>query len=154
MELKVDCGLCRNQDLLESPEELKACMLEMARVAEMTHFGPPHIVDYPFPMQADPDTPALSGVLFLGESSLTIHTYPEYGAVFIDVFHCLPFECVDLLEWIVKKFQMDRGSVDVHLMDRGISPISGDPIRTVAVTEGATIIALKEVIRGRRVTPY
>ena len=153
MELKIDCVNCRNQDLLEDPEELKRCMLEMSRVAEMTTYGPPHIVDYPFPMQENPDAPALSGVLFLGESSLTIHTYPEYGTVFIDVFHCLPFDCVKLLEWVTRTFQMDKGSVDVHLMERGISPISGDPVRTKAITEGALVVELTEVLRGRRVAP-
>ena len=152
MELKVDCSQCGNQDLLRTPSRLKTCMMEMAKVANMTTFGDPQIVDYPFSMQGDPNMPALSGVLFLGESSLTIHTYPEYGTVFIDVFHCLPFDCVTLLEWIVDTFKMKEDNVDVHLMERGLSS-KGNPIRTRMMTRGILFDGINKVLRGRRVAP-
>lgn len=126
MELKVDCFRCENTSLLGSPKLLEQLMLDVARRGKMTVFSGPHIVECPFP---SPDGGlALSGVLFLGESSITIHTYPEFKSVFIDVFHCLPFD-VNLIFWLlVYRFEMDTAYIDTYCFERGLR--EGAPVRT------------------------
>ena len=121
MHLLVDCFRCGNQPLLEDPNGLKRALVELSEVGGMTHFGEPVIVDYPFPMQEDKTKSALSGVLFLGESSVTIHTYPEKQSVFIDVFHCLPFQAGRILSWLVERFDMNLDWTDTFLFERGVS---------------------------------
>lgn len=127
MDLRVDCFLCRNTSLLGDPDQLRQCMFDIAEVGGMHCFGDPQIVDYPFPLQSDPSKPALSAVLFLGESSLVVHTYPEKDTVFMNVFHCLPFDVDTVFAWIVDKFQMDYEYIDADVLNRGLNPITGHP---------------------------
>ena len=128
MDLRVDCFRCRNTSLLEDPEQLRQCMLDIAEVGGMHCFGEPQIVDYPFPMQTNQSKPALSAVLFLGESSLVVHTYPEEDTVFMNVFHCLPFDADKVFVWIVNRFKMEFEFIDADLTDRGLDPSTGCPM--------------------------
>lgn len=127
MDLRVDCFRCHNTELLQDPRHLRQCMLDIADVGGMHCFGDPQIVDYPFPMQSDQSKPALSAVLFLGESSLVIHTYPENDTVFMNVFHCLPFDVDTVFAYIVDRFQMDPDYIDADVLNRGLNPITGRP---------------------------
>lgn len=126
MHLIVDSRNCGNTSLLRDPVALKKCLIDMVDVAKMHRFGEPIINDYPFPGQ---DGTALSAVVFLGESSLVVHTYPEHEAVFIDVFHCMGFDPKALYEWIVDKFRMDLSATDIFVLERGLGN-SGVPIIT------------------------
>lgn len=129
MHLIVDCTDVGNRILLSSPERLKETMIEMAKVARMTMIGEPHIVACPFPAQNG--ATALSAVAFLGESAMTIHTYPEHSTIFMDIFHCLAFNVSMLFKWIVERFQMNPLYVTTFLFDRGVDR-QGHPITTRA----------------------
>jgi S-adenosylmethionine/arginine decarboxylase-like enzyme len=132
MELKVDCFKCGNRQILSSPERLGDLLLEIARKGKMTVFSGPHIVECPFP--APGGGIALSGVLFLGESSITVHTYPEFDTVFLDIFHCLPFDINYVFWLVVDRFEMDLSRVDTYSFSRGIGE-DGTPIRTRLLRE-------------------
>lgn len=123
MHLIVD-GYCRNQELLENKVLLRDWMIGTAKQTGMTVFGEPQVVDFPWPGSA---ATALSGVCFLGESSIVVHTYPEYSFVFIDVFSCKEFEWGLVAETIARDFEMESPSI--LILDRGVSKEGIIPVR-------------------------
>ena len=87
MHLRVDClGHVGNKKLLLDPKRLKKALCELADVAKMHAFGEPQVMECPFPYPEGGI--ALSAVLFLGESAITVHTWPENGYAAVDVFTC------------------------------------------------------------------
>lgn len=123
MHLIVDSH-CENQQLLEDETLLRDWMIRTAKQTGMTVFGEPQVVDFPWPGSA---ATALSGVCFLGESSIVVHTYPEYKSVFIDVFSCKKFEWALVAETIARDFEMENPSILV--LDRGVSKKGIIPVR-------------------------
>jgi len=121
MELLIDFR-CNNQKLMRDEEALGKWMLEVVEEVGMTAFGDPRIENYPFPQQ---DSVALSATLFLGESSITIHTYPEYGAVFLNVFTCKDFDPDKALAFICQTFGVYAGWY--YLFRRGVDIATGKP---------------------------
>ena len=66
-----------------------------------------------------PDKRGWSSVVILYESHAAIHTYPELGEVFLDLFSCKPYEVSDVKEM----FQRCFGSYTIkeqEIFDRGI----------------------------------
>lgn len=123
MHLIVD-GWCTNEELLRDEDRLRAWMIEATEVLGLHRFGEPRIVDYPFPGR---EGTALSAVVFLGESSLTIHTYPEFAFIFLDMFHCKDFDAEKALQYIVDSFGLTPTST--VLLRRGIGD-GGAPMET------------------------
>ena len=122
MELIADIK-CLNQDLMRSEEIMHRWLLEMCDVIGMTPFGEPTVVDYPFPQK---DDTALSATLFIGESSIVIHTYPEFNHSFINIFSCMEFDLGIAMDFIRKTFQVIDEQFIV--LERGIDLETGAPI--------------------------
>jgi len=108
-------AFCSNSQLLSREQKLKEWLLEAALVSGMHPFGKPVIVDFPFPTR---EGTALSGVIFLGESSITIHTYPEFNFIYLDVFSCLDFDKEKALDFIRRSFGVTRYSS--LILNRGV----------------------------------
>ena len=119
MELLTDFR-CNNQDLMRDEDALGEWLLQAASAVGMTAFGDPRIENYPFPHQ---DSVALSAQLFLGESGITIHTYPEYGAVFLNLFTCKDFDPEAALAFICETFGVYAGFY--YLFQRGVDIETG-----------------------------
>jgi S-adenosylmethionine/arginine decarboxylase-like enzyme len=111
---------------LTDPESLRVLLRDFVKYMGFHAFGDPSVHCCPFPT---PSGAALSAVVFLGESSITVHTYPEHSAVFIDVFHCRDFSPSKAFWRLVEGFYMDMEQVSVKLLRRGISE-DGVPIET------------------------
>lgn len=60
-----------------------------------------------------------SGVIILYESHAAIHTYPELGQVFLDVFSCKTFD-LDTVRATLTSFLGDHVILEQDLHDRGI----------------------------------
>lgn len=128
MHLRVDClGHVGNKTLLLDPKQLKEALCELAEIAKMHAFGEPQVMECPFPYPEGGI--ALSAVLFLGESAITVHTWPEKKTVWLDIFHCFPFDVEEVFEWIADTFQMDREAIHTDLYERGIDE-QGNPVET------------------------
>ena len=115
---------CRNQNLMRNQAALRQWLLAMVDKIGMTAFGEPTIVDYPFPER---EGTALSAVCFLGESSIVIHTYPEFGAVFLDVFSCKDFNAPIALDYIDACWER-VGPQQFFVLQRGIDMQTGEPV--------------------------
>ena len=129
MHLIVD-AFCSNSQLLSKEQKLQEWLLEAALVSRMHPFGKPVVVDFPFPTKKGT---ALSGVVFLGESSITIHTYPEFNFVYLDVFSCLDFDKEKVLDFIKSSFGVTRYSS--LILSRGVDK-EGKPYLTNEIPRG------------------
>ncbi len=129
MHLILD-GYCTNTELLRDEEGLKKWLVETVKVGGMHQFGEPQVKDFPFPGQ---EGTALSAVVFLGESSIVIHTYPEHSYVFLDVFHCWEFDLAKIKDWVVESLGISDPVV--ILLDRGLDR-EGKPIRAKVLGRG------------------
>lgn len=81
-------GKCTNVQILSESRVLADLMKELVELIDMKPISEPFIVEYP---DGNGQERGLSACLFLAESSVLIHTYPEYKFAFIDVFSCKDF---------------------------------------------------------------
>jgi len=119
MHLIID-GWSKNEDLLVNILSLKLWLRKAAEVANMTPFGEPTVVDFPFPHK---EGTALSAVQFLGESGIVVHTFPSEtqereGFAYIDIFSCLPFDASKVLSFILNSFNIEVYAF--YVLERGI----------------------------------
>ena len=99
---------CKIDDM-DNVEKIKEIIMEAANETKL------HIVDSIF-HKFSPI--GISGVLILSESHLTIHTWPEYNFIAIDVFTCgTSFNPERTCEIIAKKFKSD--TYDIKEIKRG-----------------------------------
>ena len=112
-----------SRELLLREDLLKTWLLKAAEVSGMTVYGEPEVKDYPFPYQ---DSTALSAVVFLGQSSITVHTYPEFSFVYLDIFSCLQFRRKEVIDFVKSSFKVT--SCTIVVLNRGIDSM-GKPIQ-------------------------
>lgn len=89
-------------------EEVMLAAAELSRATVIKHFFHEF---YPY---------GVSGVVIIAESHFTIHTWPEYGYVAVDIFTCGDFDYQAALNYIKKKLETERCSV--FQFQRGILP--------------------------------
>ena len=123
MHLIVDFR-CSNYKLMRDQNALAEWMLDIVEKIGMTAFGEPTIVDYPFPSRVGT---ALSATLFLGESSIVVHTYPEFNHVFLDVFSCKDFDEFATMDYIDESWGR-IGNRQAIVIQRGINMETGEPL--------------------------
>ena len=66
-----------------------------------------------------PEKRGWSSLVLLYESHAAIHTYPELGQAFIDVFSCKEFNLTQVKD-VLLEYLGDFHTVEEHLLDRGI----------------------------------
>lgn len=128
MHLLID-GKAYNSPLLRDAEMLKKWLVEAAGKAKMHVFGEPQAYHTSYPLKHPLTDTGLSGVVFLGESSITIHTYPEFRWVSIDLYSCKDFEPPGrLLRFVRKSMVMEEFTA--FCFKRGIDLVTGKPQKT------------------------
>jgi len=73
--------------------------------------------------EKNPDNIGLSGFSLLWESHLSIHTWPVFNEVDIDVFSCYPFNIKKTITFLESFFS--GRAVNVSIVDRGNNEIIG-----------------------------
>ena len=81
----------------------------------MVKMMPPIVFPYQSPT---PEQSGLSGFVIIAESHLAIHTWPERGAVWADVFSCKSFDAEKVQQVLMDAFDITRMEVDV--LPRGL----------------------------------
>lgn len=112
MHLIVD-GFCGNKALLSSVKGLEAWLLNAVAFIGMRVIGGPYVIEFP---AGNGKERGLSGVIILAESNITVHTYPEYSYVFIDIFSCRDFSFDNTVQMVKETFGMEMPVV--HLITR------------------------------------
>jgi len=106
MHLIVD-GIAQNRELLASVAALARWLMELVLSIDMRPIGVPYVVEYPGSEGVGPGyEPGLSGCLFLAESSITVHTWPEKGLVTLDIYSCKEFDSKEVLGKVVEDFDL------------------------------------------------
>ncbi len=78
----------------------------------------------------------LSGFVVIAQSHISVHAWPEYGEVDIDICSCKEFSQEDAINFAKEMFQTD--DVEVHFVVRGnrsLRPETPDPERLAAALE-------------------
>ena len=81
----------------------------------MTKISEPHVFEY----HGDkPDDWGVSGFVLIAESHIAIHTFPEHGQVWVDIFSCKGFDAIPAIDRIVDAFGLE--STRVNKLERGL----------------------------------
>ena len=64
------------------------------------------------------DTGGITGFIILSESNISIHTYPEEGKFYLDLFSCREFDVDKAVDYVKNKFSLN-GSFRKILLKRG-----------------------------------
>ena len=115
MHLIID-GKSQNQDLLTSVDSLKTWLIFTVNSIGMQVIGGPYVIKYP-----GNGSPGISGIAILAESNISVHTYPEYSYVFIDIFSCVDFNWKDARDRVKEDWKMK--SMKIHLLNRRLEVI-------------------------------
>jgi len=78
-------GCAAAQPLMTEPAALRAFCLGAVAAAGLTAVGD---LFHAFPPPADGGAAGITGMVLLAESHLAVHTWPELGAVTLDVYVC------------------------------------------------------------------
>lgn len=102
---------CRNQELLTSTQALSEWIPRMVKHIKMNIIAGPFCIQYP-------DPGGITGVAMLAESHISVHTYPEVGMAYVDIFSCAKFDFDSALRMIKSDFKVEEVT-GLSLLDRG-----------------------------------
>jgi len=93
-----DEGLLKDQNILE--QYLVAAAIDARATVLHTYF---HKFDR---------GEGVTGVIALSESHISVHTWPEYGYMAIDIFMCGDSNPIDAADFIINNLRIGRFSID------------------------------------------
>ncbi len=99
------CNLSR----LEDYDAIYQLLADLPGQIGMTLIDEPRLLRYTPPDDKPNDNYGLSGFAMLAESHVSLHTWPEYRRVYIDVFSCNSFNTLKTTKLLVNFFE---GRVD------------------------------------------
>ena len=67
---------------------------------------------------SNPFDDGFSGFVIIATSHVSLHAWPPYGMVNIDIFSCEDFEVIDTITFAQLMFQTD--DVEVHVVERAL----------------------------------
>ena len=115
---------CENMRVLTDHRLLSLWMLRLCQIIGMTPVGKPIIEDYPWPGGTEG---APSVCLFLQESSITVHVYPEFDYLFLNVFSCKAFDPTKAKDFIKRSLKVRNATY--HVLQRGLDLETRQPLR-------------------------
>jgi S-adenosylmethionine decarboxylase len=97
----------------------------------MTKISEPFVFQY---TGVKPEDWGVTGFVIIAESHISVHTFPDHGYVWVDVFSCKEFEAPNALEKVVEAFGLT--SFTEHILERGLEyPHAIDRATPVARSE-------------------
>ncbi len=116
-----DRQLLSNEPLVRSVLEEYPARVDMERVS------PVHLYQIE---TSNPLDAGLSGFVVIAQSHISLHAWPEYGEVDIDICSCKDFSQEDAIAFAKEMFQTD--DLEAHFVIRGtrsLRPENPDPAR-------------------------
>jgi S-adenosylmethionine decarboxylase len=118
---KVDPGILSNEPLL------RRTLNEYPERVGMEKVSPVHLyhIETSNPLDA-----GMSGFVVIAQSHVSLHAWPEYGEVDIDICSCKEFSQEDAIAFAKEIFQSD--DIETHFVvraTRSLRPEEPDPIR-------------------------
>ncbi len=114
MHVTID-GFGGNPAQLSSVELVRNLLDRYPDEIGMTKISEPHCFEY----RGDkPDDWGVSGFVLIAESHIAVHTFPEHGQVWVDIFSCKGFDEIPAIDRIVDTFSLTN--TRVHKLERGL----------------------------------
>ena len=114
MHLTID-GFGANPEKLASEELVRELLDRYPERIGMTKIAPPFVQRY---VGQKPDDWGVSGFVLIAESHIAIHTFPERGLVWADIFSCKSFEADAAIWEIATEFELT--AVFAQKLPRGL----------------------------------
>jgi len=119
-----------NRQLLSDEKLIRRVLNEFPGQVGMEKVSPVHLsqIETSNPLDA-----GLSGFVIIAQSHISLHAWPEYGEVDIDICSCKEFSQKDAIAFAKQMFQTE--DVETHFVVRGarsLRPETPDPSRYVA----------------------
>lgn len=116
-----------DRELLSNEPLIHRVLDEYPGRVDMEKVSPVHLYNIE---TSNPLDAGLSGFVVIAQSHISLHAWPEYGEVDIDICSCKEFSQEDAIAFAKQVFQTD--DVEAHLVVRGnrsLRPDVPDPIR-------------------------
>jgi S-adenosylmethionine decarboxylase len=130
MHLTID-GFGGDRELLSSESLVRSLLDRYPGEINMTKIAPPFVYRY---VGEKADDWGISGFVLIAESHIAIHTFPERGYVWVDIFSCKSFEADGAVDRVVREFELR--DTKVRALERGLEyPHSVAEAKPVAFEE-------------------
>ncbi len=114
MHLTID-GFGGNRELLSDETLVRQLLDRYPGDINMTKIAPPFVYRY---VGEKPEDWGVSGFVLIAESHIAVHTFPERGYVWLDVFSCKEFDTDIATDQIVEAFGLE--SIKKQVLERGL----------------------------------
>ncbi|HLF79982.1 MAG TPA: S-adenosylmethionine decarboxylase [Dehalococcoidia bacterium] len=114
MHLTID-GFGGDRERLSSEALVSSLLDRFPGEINMTKISVPHVQLY---VGEKPEDWGVSGFVIIAESHIAVHTFPEHGYVWADIFSCKEFEAPEAVDIIVQEFGLTHVKTDIH--ERGL----------------------------------
>ena len=104
---------------LADPEVMRALFARLVVLLELRPVAPAQWHQFP---AAEHGPGGVTGMALLSESHLTVHTFPEHGALCLNLFCCRPRPDWDVEGEIASFVRSDGFGVRVRRVDRALGP--------------------------------
>ena len=133
MHLTID-GFGGDRERLGSEELVRELLDRYPGEISMTKIAAPYVVRY----YDKPEDWGVTGFVIIAESHISIHTFPERGYVWLDVFSCKDFDTDGATGIIVEAFNLKK--ITVNKLPRGLEfPHAIEEATPVAMGERSTV---------------
>jgi S-adenosylmethionine decarboxylase len=114
MHLTID-GFGGDRELLSSEALVRSLLDRYPGEISMTKIAPPFVYRY---VGDKPEDWGVSGFVLIAESHIAIHTFPERGYVWVDIFSCKGFEADGAIDTVSDAFRLSAAKI--QKLERGL----------------------------------
>ena len=114
MHITID-GFGGNPRLLGNEDLVRNLLDRYPDEIGMTKITTPHCFEY---HGEKPEDWGVSGFVIIAESHIAVHTFPEHGQVWVDIFSCKGFDETPAIDLIVDAFELKN--TRIHKLERGL----------------------------------
>jgi S-adenosylmethionine decarboxylase len=114
MHLTID-GFGGDREKLSDENLVRALLDRYPQEIGMTKIAPPHVYRY---VGKKPEDWGVGGFVLIAESHISIHTFPEHGYMWVDIFSCKGFDARRPIDDIQKQFLL--AEVRTRVLSRGL----------------------------------
>jgi S-adenosylmethionine decarboxylase len=122
-----------DRHILSNESLIRSVLDEYPARVEMEKVSPVHLYQIE---TSNPLDAGLSGFVVIAQSHISLHAWPEYGEVDIDICSCKEFSREDAIAFAKQMFQTD--DIEAHFVVRGtrsLRPETPDPERYQAAVD-------------------
>ena len=104
-----------DREKLEDLNAIYKILDELPARIGMTRIMPPYVFRY---SGLKPEDWGISGFVLIAESHISVHTFPDRGYVWVDIFSCKGFDATQAIDNIKERFLLNKWQV--HVLPRGL----------------------------------